>query len=348
MMSATWKFRTVAGGVIALVLLLIAVPRMVRAQDPYCFEETGYCISGRIREFWEQNGGLYVFGLPKTDLHEEIIEGKPYMVQWFERNRLELHPENDPPYDVLLGRLGAGPVEDAIATGIWSPPPPEPSLAGCLYFEQTGWNVCGDILKTFRAGGLEIDGQPGLSIEENMALFGLPLTPLIKMTIGEQKYHVQWFERARLELHPENDPPYHVLPGLLGNELLEQQSPPSPSDADAPAGGEATFSPSSSRYSGCASVPDAIEAHIRPERCVLSGTTLFVDLSGFSPGETVGFWVTTPDGNVTGTDHPVNIGESGDITDIPIDTAGLPAGRWSIVFEGTTSRHQSIVYFQIL
>jgi hypothetical protein len=29
-----------------------------------CFAETGYCIDGRIREFWEQNGGLPVFGFP--------------------------------------------------------------------------------------------------------------------------------------------------------------------------------------------------------------------------------------------------------------------------------------------
>jgi hypothetical protein len=39
-----------------------------------CFAETGYCASGRIREFWEQNGGLPVFGLPITPLQPETIE----------------------------------------------------------------------------------------------------------------------------------------------------------------------------------------------------------------------------------------------------------------------------------
>jgi hypothetical protein len=29
-------------------------------------------------------------------------------VQYFERVRMELHPENNPPYNVLLGRLAAG------------------------------------------------------------------------------------------------------------------------------------------------------------------------------------------------------------------------------------------------
>jgi hypothetical protein len=31
-----------------------------------CFRETGYCIAGPIRDFWEHNGGLMVFGFPIT------------------------------------------------------------------------------------------------------------------------------------------------------------------------------------------------------------------------------------------------------------------------------------------
>ena len=31
-----------------------------------CFPETGYCIAGPIRDFWERNGGLMVFGFPIT------------------------------------------------------------------------------------------------------------------------------------------------------------------------------------------------------------------------------------------------------------------------------------------
>ena len=47
-----------------------------------------------------------MFGLPVSDVQTEEIEGKPYQVQWFERARFELHPENQPPYNVLLGLLG--------------------------------------------------------------------------------------------------------------------------------------------------------------------------------------------------------------------------------------------------
>ncbi|NJP07889.1 MAG: hypothetical protein HC837_20835 [Chloroflexaceae bacterium] len=88
----------------------LSPPGDLRAQtdqtEEECFAATGFCISGRIAEYWRQNGGLPVFGLPITPQRPETIEGQTIEVQWFERNRLELHPDNEPPYDVLLGRLG--------------------------------------------------------------------------------------------------------------------------------------------------------------------------------------------------------------------------------------------------
>src|SRR5690242_15685692 len=117
-----------------------------------CFPETGYCIAGRIREFWEQNGGLAVFGLPIAAQHEELIEGKPIQVQWFQRNRLELHPENARPYDVLLGRLGN---DRLIQEGRdWFQFPKTAPQNGCRFFPETGHNVCGDILAAWHANGL--------------------------------------------------------------------------------------------------------------------------------------------------------------------------------------------------
>ncbi len=211
----------------SLLLLLVSTGRLQAQDDAYCFDETGFCIAGTVRAYWEEHGGLTVFGMPISPQYEEIIEGTPYQVQWFERTRLEVHPENEPPYHVLLGRLGAEQVEAAIQNGTWSPPPQEePMENGCVYFAQTGWNVCDDILQAFRANGLETDGEPGLSLSDNVALFGLPLTPLIEMEIEGATYQVQWFERARFELHPENESPYHVLTGLLGSEALTDQSSP--------------------------------------------------------------------------------------------------------------------------
>jgi Tol biopolymer transport system component len=182
-----------------------------------CFSETGFCVSGRIREFWEQNGGLPVFGLPITPQQEESIEGKSFQVQWFERNRLELHPENARPYDVLLGRLG---VDRLAKQGRdWFTFPKSDPQANCRFFPETGHNVCGEILAAWHVSGLELDGRRGKSEAENLALFGLPLSDAQSETIEGNEYTVQWFERARFELHLENQPPYNVLLGLLGREV---------------------------------------------------------------------------------------------------------------------------------
>jgi hypothetical protein len=146
-----------------------------------------------------------------------MIEGRPFQVQWFERNRLELHPENPRPYDVLLGRLGVDRLNQQARD--WFTFPKSQPQAGCQLFAQTGHSVCGDILAAWHASGVEIDGQAGKSEAENLALFGLPLSDAQAETIEGREYIVQWFERARFEIHPENQPPYNVLLGLLGNEV---------------------------------------------------------------------------------------------------------------------------------
>jgi len=208
-----------AGWVVALVILS-SVPVAAAQATERCFDETGYCVSGRILAYWEQNGGLPVFGFPISPQREELIEGQPRQVQWFERNRLELHPENAPPYDVLLGRLGG----ELVATQ--DAPAPETPQAGCRYSEQTGFNICGEILAYWNANGLEIDGQPGTTAAESIALFGLPLTGTYETTLPDGNViTVQWFERARFELHPQNAPPYNVLLGRLGFEVAQPDLP---------------------------------------------------------------------------------------------------------------------------
>ncbi len=183
-----------------------------------CFDETPYCISGRIRTYWEENGGLRVFGLPITPQQEERIEGNTYQVQWFERNRLELHPENQPPYDVMVGRIGIEMLE--YYDYEWHLFEKSVPQEGCLSFEETEQTICGDILAAWHRDGLELDGVPGFSEAENAALFGLPVSGLVEETLSDgNTYTVQYFERARFELHPENAPPNNVLLGLLGSEM---------------------------------------------------------------------------------------------------------------------------------
>lgn len=66
------------------------------------FPETGHNLNGEFRAYWEANGGLMQFGYPITEEFTE--DGRT--VQYTERQRLELHPENAPAYRVLLGLLG--------------------------------------------------------------------------------------------------------------------------------------------------------------------------------------------------------------------------------------------------
>ncbi len=222
----TVRFTTVLFGLVALLFTLAPVGTKAQT-DERCFSETGYCISGRIREYWEQNGGLPVFGLPIGPQQEETIEGQPIQAQWFERNRLELHPENARPYDVLLGRLG---VDRLTQQGRdWFTFAKGQPQDGCLFFAESGHSICEPFLSAWRASGLELDGAAGKSQAENLALFGLPISEPQTETMSDGKeYTVQWFERARFESHPENQPPFNVLLGLLGSEVRNPPANPEP------------------------------------------------------------------------------------------------------------------------
>ena len=72
------------------------------------FQETKHSVSGKILEYWNKYGGLQQFGFPLSEAFQEIspTDGQTYTVQYFERNRFELHPEKQAPYEVELGLLG--------------------------------------------------------------------------------------------------------------------------------------------------------------------------------------------------------------------------------------------------
>ena len=73
------------------------------------FEDTGHSLSGGFLKYWQTHGGLPIYGYPLTEPFEETNpdDGKIYLVQYFERNRFELHPEfAGTDNEVLLGLLG--------------------------------------------------------------------------------------------------------------------------------------------------------------------------------------------------------------------------------------------------
>jgi hypothetical protein len=80
--------------------------------DGTWIESTGHTLRDEpapFRTFWENNGALAVFGYPISEQFQEVNEadGQTYWVQYFERQRMEWHPdEPNPQYQVLLGLLG--------------------------------------------------------------------------------------------------------------------------------------------------------------------------------------------------------------------------------------------------
>ncbi|HEU5089278.1 MAG TPA: hypothetical protein VFT99_17605 [Roseiflexaceae bacterium] len=184
-----------------------SVPAVTAQQSERCFLETGFCIGGPIRAYWERNGGLAVFGYPISNQQIETVEGTwSGPVQWFERDRLEDHGAQG----VMAGRLGARYLE--LQGRPWvrgTETPPARAGGPCRYFETTGYNICNLYFRIYweQNGGLE--------------RFGYPITPAFEEQVEGKTYTVQYFERRRMEYHPElAGTPYEVLLGLLGRDIL--------------------------------------------------------------------------------------------------------------------------------
>ncbi len=189
---------------------------LVRAADSVYFDKTGRTLSDEhhFLSYWQNHGGLAQFGYPIT---AEIVEMNPadqkvYIVQWFERNRFEYHPDlAGTPYEVLLGLLGNQLTTERRAAH-------EGALnrfdnahyPGGSYFDLTGHNLRNSFKQYWEANG-------GLSI------YGYPITEEFLETskTDGNTYVTQWFERARFEYHPEfKGSQYEVLLGLLGNDVV--------------------------------------------------------------------------------------------------------------------------------
>ncbi len=190
------------------ILLTDPVPDP-KQPDVMWFPQTGHTLQGAFLDYWNKYGGLAQFGYPLTEEFFEPVGGdnKLYRVQYFERNRFEYHPENaGTPYEVLLGVLGLD---------FRKADPPASPVANATYFKETGHNLSG-VFKRYW------DTHGGLFVH------GFPITePVMERSTNGKEYLVQWFERSRFELHPENaGSQYEVLLGLLGRQLSEKKGYP--------------------------------------------------------------------------------------------------------------------------
>jgi len=194
---------------LALLMLLVPVWLAVpvagtSAAAPRCFAETGRCIAGRFLAYWEAHGGLARHGLPLSDEFTQLLaDGRPYTVQYFERSRFELHPENAMPDDVQLGQLGRALRPADPPDG----PPREPGVQDGFYFPETGHRVGGRFFDYWYTQG-------------GLAQFGYPLSAAFTERLDDgNAYTVQYFERVRLEYHPENLSPNDLLLGQFGRRV---------------------------------------------------------------------------------------------------------------------------------
>jgi beta propeller repeat protein len=207
-----WSIQAVAvNGVRGGTIAPIAAPESLPGASTRTFPETGKTVTGMFFDYWDAHGGLPQQGYPISPVMGEVsdLDGKPYTVQYFERAVFEYHPENQPPYDVLLSQLGTFRYRAKYPSGA---PAQRPNRANGQLFAETGHWLGGKFREYWEQhGGLAQQGFP-ISDEftEVSDLDGKP-------------YTVQYFERAVFELHPENQPPYDVLLSQLGTFQYRQK-----------------------------------------------------------------------------------------------------------------------------
>ncbi|GAC1538891.1 MAG: hypothetical protein NVS2B7_10250 [Herpetosiphon sp.] len=335
---------------VAIMLLLsigFLVPTwLYAASDSRCFNVPGItnCIDGRFREYWEQNGGLAVFGYPiSAAATQQTVDGS-FLTQYFERNRFELHPEKARPYDVLLGRLGDDRLKQQGRD--WFSLPKGHQTDGCRWFAATGHSVCdqeaGVGFRSYWEGhGLQ---DPALGKDaQSLALFGLPLSePTVETNAAGATVLTQWFERARFEYYPDNQGAFKVLLGLLGNEM-HAQPVPQPTATPQPT--------SPPRADPCAGIAAPVNATITPN-CLKYRGHFFVNTYGFAPNAQIGFWITDEHGTTVGSAQTIttdNTGaRSGNIYTDDYFGFILPTGNYVFVAQDPAGTHISTAPFRII
>lgn len=231
-----WLFNTTGPNWTGNPINVIQVRVLLRATIGACYPEAGgVCTDDHFQRFWSGNGGLYQFGYPVAPARlERAGDGKEYLVQYFERARFEYHPENaGTKYDVLLGLLGnelTAPRRAAAEGPFVARPRPDScgaEEADCQAGETLWFAATGHSLGRGAGQGDEA-GVAGIAIGEQWAnrggltVYGYPISAVFpEQGYDGRTYFVQYFERHRLEYHPDNAAPYTILLGQLGRQVYE-------------------------------------------------------------------------------------------------------------------------------
>ncbi len=188
---------------VLLVALLVPPPAVGAARNRF-FAQTGHNVADPFLRFYDQNGGVSLFGLPLT----EAFNDGALTIQYFERARMEWHADDPAVQQIALGQLGreltAGRLAEAPFRPLTVP------LGGGTFFRETGHTLGGAFATFWQGGG-------------GLAIFGLPISEEFTETLpGAGPLTVQYFERARFELQP-NGIGVRVGLGLLGAQSFRQR-----------------------------------------------------------------------------------------------------------------------------
>ena len=162
-----------------------------------------------------------LFRSPISDVHPEVnpVDGQTYQVQWFQRARYEAHPEKAPPDDVQFGLLGVEATAGRLDESPFLKISASSSTATRWYVPETQHAIQGPILQYWLAHG-------------SWKQFGFPISEEFTETVpgDPQPHRVQYFQRARFELHPGESPDTGgIILGLLGVQLYHPPKlPPTP------------------------------------------------------------------------------------------------------------------------
>jgi len=188
---------------VLLVALLVPPPAVGAARNRF-FPQTGHNVADPFLRFYDQYGGLPLFGLPLT----EAFNDGALLVQYFERARMEWHTDYPAGQQIALGQLGRELTAERLAETPFRPL--TVPLGGGTFFRETGHTLGGAFAAFWQGNG-------------GLAIFGLPISEEFTETSpGNPPLTVQYFERARFELRA-NGAGVRVELGLLGAQDFRQR-----------------------------------------------------------------------------------------------------------------------------
>ena len=171
----------------------------VQPNERKYFPQTGHWVMGDfLATYYSVSEPELIYGYPITESYQDPSYDK--FVQYFERARFELSPDNPEELRVVVSPLGEYMYEQGRALSVPT------SFPACHKFQETGKQVCYAFLDFFDAHG-------------GVATFGYPIS---NFEIQEQRI-VQYFQRARFEWHPELAPGQRVKLAPLGRLYFEEQ-----------------------------------------------------------------------------------------------------------------------------